>query len=216
MAGAINNATAIVSSSLSSKIGLWDQVTNALRSMTLQSLTLFIQTQLNSYFMPLIAPGTSGNVLTSNGSSWTSVAPSGGGGGVGTGWTAGLGTWTYSSADAPTFVISTSVDNSTAIGVGDRITYPNDCRIFYCNSHYFQYHYSLRWNKLCTGKCGNFISSIQSYKNPLGFPASPANWTVEFTDAISRKQNTPAQNIWYNLGGTEQITIPIGLWRVLL
>ena len=77
MAGAINNATAIVSSSLSSKIGLWDQVTNALRSMTLQSLTLFIQTQLNSYFMPLVAPGTTGNVLTSNGSSWTSAAPIG-------------------------------------------------------------------------------------------------------------------------------------------
>jgi hypothetical protein len=32
-----------------------------------------------------VAPGTTGNVLTSNGTTWTSAAPTGGGGGITTG-----------------------------------------------------------------------------------------------------------------------------------
>ncbi len=77
---AIFNA-ASATANLSSKFGLWDFATSALRSITLQNLILFIETQISSIFMPFIAPGTSGNVLTSNGLSWTSAAPSGGGGG---------------------------------------------------------------------------------------------------------------------------------------
>lgn len=43
----------------------------------------------DSHNIPDVAPGTSGNVLTSNGTDWTSSAPSGGGGAV---WTAVPGT----------------------------------------------------------------------------------------------------------------------------
>ena len=37
-------------------------------------------TALTSTFNPYVAPGTSGNLLTSNGSAWTSAAPAAGGG----------------------------------------------------------------------------------------------------------------------------------------
>ena len=76
-AAAINNATAGTANN-ASKIGFWDVFSGALRSITLQNLILFIETQISSVFMPFIPPGTSGNVLTSNGSLWTSAAPSGG------------------------------------------------------------------------------------------------------------------------------------------
>ena len=79
-AAAINNAAAGVLQN-GSKIGIWDVLSGALRSVTISNLLNFIQSQFNSLFMPIVAPGTSGNVLTSNGSAWTSAAPSGGGGG---------------------------------------------------------------------------------------------------------------------------------------
>jgi hypothetical protein len=41
-----------------------------------------IKATLAAVFMAIVAPGTSGNVLTSNGSAWTSAAPAGGGGGA--------------------------------------------------------------------------------------------------------------------------------------
>ena len=242
MAGTINNAGVNTTPNSASKIGFWDWASNSLRQMTFSQLVTWLGpyfgapsstpghiagfldafgknlvdlgsplTVLNS----AVTPGTIGNVLTSTGSSWTSAAPSGGGGGVGTGWTPGLGTWTYLSADAPTFVISTSVDNSAAIGVGDRIQLTQTTVEYFIVTAITSSTITVYGGTSYVLANAAISSPAYSHiKNPLGFPASPTNWTVEFTDTISRKQNTPAQNIWYNLGGAEQITIPIGLWRV--
>jgi hypothetical protein len=112
MAGAINNAGSNITPNTASKIGFWDFASNALRQMKLSELTTWLGTYFGApsgatqsghiagYLDTLgkilvdlgspltvlnsaVTPGTSGNVLTSNGSSWTSAAPSGGGGGGG-------------------------------------------------------------------------------------------------------------------------------------
>ena len=65
---------------------------------------------------------TDGQVLTSDGAggaAWEDVSP---GGVIGVdGWITATGTWTFSSADAPTYVISVNNDQTAIIGVGMRI-----------------------------------------------------------------------------------------------
>jgi hypothetical protein len=66
--------------------------------------------------------------------------------------------------------------------------------------------------------------SYSTVKIPLGFPASPASWTIAITpDATTRYHLTPTQNTWYELdstGGagtkTATLTLPaVGLWRLM-
>ena len=45
------------------------------KKATWTNIVSWINSALNTVFMALVAPGTSGNVLTSNGSAWTSAAP---------------------------------------------------------------------------------------------------------------------------------------------
>lgn len=51
---------------------------NILKKLTLTNLFTWLRAGFDSVYMELVAPGTSGNVLTSNGSSWVSSAPSAG------------------------------------------------------------------------------------------------------------------------------------------
>ena len=207
MAGTIETAGPDTSPNSASKIGFWDSTYNALRQMTLSQLVTWLGTyfgapsstandiagfrdsfgkSLVDLGSPLtvlnsaVTPGTIGNVLTSTGSSWTSAAPSGGGGGVGTGWTPGLGTWTYLSADAPTFVISTSVDNSAAIGVGDRIQLTQTTVEYFIVTAITSSTITVYGGTSYVLANAAISSPAYSHiKNPLGFPISPTGWTIE-------------------------------------
>lgn len=120
---------------------------------------------------------------------------------------------TYSSADAPTYVVSTSKDLTGVIGVGMRIKFTNNSVTFYgivtaitasTITLYGGTDYSVA-NSAIT----NPFFSYQ--KAPLGFPLNPVKWTVEVTDTSDREQATPTNGTWYNLGGLT-ISIPIGIW----
>jgi hypothetical protein len=140
--------------------------------------------------------------------------------GGGSGWQAGTGTWSWSSSDAPTYVISVDNDQTGIVGVGQRIklTHAGVVKYFIVTA---------------VGAFGAGVTLITVYggtdytlantpitlpywsniKAPLGFPLNPAKWTVEVSDNVDRTQAAPAINTWYNLGG-ESITVPIGLWDV--
>lgn len=139
--------------------------------------------------------------------------------GGGDGWTAAAGTWTYSSADAPTYVISVNADMTTTISVGQRIKLTDTTVKYFIVT--------------AVGVFGGGVTLITVYggtdytlsggaitlpyystsKAPFGFPLSPAKWTVQVTDGTNRQQVSPTANTWYNLG-TISITIPIGAWQV--
>ncbi len=51
------------------------------------------------------------------------------------------------------------------------------------------------------------------HKAPLGFPMSPAKWTVELEDTTNRTQASPSSNVWYNMGSLS-LSVPIGAWDV--
>ena len=74
-----------------------------------------LKTYLDTLYLALVAPGTTGNVLTSNGTSWESAAPTGGA--SGDGWAAISGTFSYASATTIT------VDSGAAAiyAIGDKL-----------------------------------------------------------------------------------------------
>ena len=78
----IHNATAGTLTAYS-EFPFWDAVTSLLRKVTWGNIIATLETALNTVYMAIVAPGTTGNVLTSNGAAWTSAAPSGGGGSPG-------------------------------------------------------------------------------------------------------------------------------------
>lgn len=56
-------------------------------------------------------------------------------------------------------------------------------------------------------------NSYSMVKNPLGFPADPNNWKLEFTSTTD--YSTAATNgTWYKLNAALQLTIPAGSWNV--
>jgi len=147
---------------------------------------------------------------------WTETT--GAGGGASDGWIAGSGTWTYASADSPTFTLTVNADLTSAIGVGNRIkltqttakyfivtaisySSPNTTITIYGGVDY----------TLANAAISNPYYS--SAKAPVGFPLDPEKWQVTFTDTSSRSQASPAQNTWYNLGSLS-VSIPIGVWRI--
>lgn len=57
-------------------LGLSDSAAaNVLKKLTWANLKATLKTYFDALYLALVAPGTSGNVLTSNGSAWTSAAP---------------------------------------------------------------------------------------------------------------------------------------------
>lgn len=128
---------------------------------------------------------------------------------------------TYEGADAPTYTFSIAADMTGKIGVGFRIKLTqatggvkyfivNSVGTFTGGKTIILVHggtdYALN-NEAITSP---FFSRE---KAPLGFPLSPAKWTINFNKASNSLQASPTQNTWYN-----QITcaIAIGSWNCFM
>lgn len=141
------------------------------------------------------------------------------------GWLASSGTWTYASADSPTFTLTVNADVTSFIGVGNKIkltqttvkyfivtaisySSPNTTITIYGGTDY----------TLANAAISSPYYSYQ--KSPVGFPMSPAKWTVKVTDANDKQIATPTTNTWYGganaftTGANITISVPIGVWRI--
>lgn len=134
------------------------------------------------------------------------------------GWIEAGSTWTYASADAPTFTFTISGDLTGKYSPGMRVKLtqttvkyfiitavsygaPNTTVTIYGGTDYTLANAAIS---------ANYYSAA---KAPFGFPLDPSKWMVRITDTGFRTQATPTQNVWYNLG-SNTISIPIGIWRV--
>lgn len=135
------------------------------------------------------------------------------------GWIEAGETWTYASADAPTFTFTISGDKTGKYSVGMRVKLtqttikyfiitavsygaPNTTVTIYGGTDY---------------TLANAAITLPFYsmsKAPLGFPLDPLKWTVITSSTSRQTQATPTQNTWYNVGSLS-ITIPIGAWSVV-
>jgi hypothetical protein len=147
-----------------------------------------------------------GNINTSFSTSWD-------------GWQAAGETWTYASADAPTFTFTVPTDLTTKYYPGMRIKLtqttvkyfiitavaygaPNTTITVYGGTDYTLANAAIT------------LPYFSMLEVPMGFPRSPAKWTVAvLTDTTQRTQASPVSNTWYNLG-TLSGSIPIGIWNV--
>ena len=131
-----------------------------------------------------------------------------------TGWQTGPGTWTYSSADSPTFVLTTSVDLSSFIGVGARIKLTQSTVKFFIVTAISGTTITLYGGTDYTLTAAAITSPYFSImKAPIGFPLDPTKWTVVTTNSSDNTQASPTGGTWYNLGSVS-ISIPIGVWNV--
>jgi len=123
----------------------------------------------------------------------------------------------YSSADAPSYVVTCSGDYSGIITPGCRVklTHGGSTKYFIVTkaSHADgTTTFTLYGGTDYTLASGAITSPyFSTHKAPRGFPLSPAKWTVTVTDSSSRTQASPVAETWYNLGSIS-INIPIGCW----
>ncbi|MEK7570699.1 MAG: hypothetical protein AAB553_00355 [Patescibacteria group bacterium] len=135
------------------------------------------------------------------------------------GWVPVNETWTYASADSPTFTFTLSGDKTNKYSPGMRIKLTQTSvkyfivtAVSYSNPNttvtvYGGTDYTLA-NAAIT------IPYYSEAKAPQGFPLDPTKWTVEVTDSTARSVSSPAVNTWYNPNAADQISIPIGAWDV--
>jgi hypothetical protein len=133
-----------------------------------------------------------------------------------TGWMTAGETWTYASADAPTFTFTVSGDKTTKYSVGMRIklTQTTDkyfiiTKVEYSDPNTTVTVYGGTDYPLVDATITNPFYSVM--KAPYGFPLSPSKWTVETVSTTNRTTSTPTANAWYN---AESINVPIGIWSV--
>lgn len=144
---------------------------------------------------------------------------------VNSGWIDANETWTYSSVDNPTGVITITGDKTTKYSLGMRIKFTNATNVIYgiiTKISYSSPNTTLTFlheinpsNSLALYLMANSAITNNYYSNmkvPYGFPMNPAKWSIIVSDTTDRSQVTSGTTI-YNLGGIN-ITIPIGLWKV--
>lgn len=147
-----------------------------------------------------------GNAQTLGNQSLTQIA---------SGWIPIEATFTYSSADAPTFVATTSIDLTTQISVGMKIKLNQTTDKFFFVTAISSTTITLYGGTDYTlANATITLPYFSVQKAPLNFPLSPAKWTVEVSDNVSRYV-TPTLNVWYKpTGSLLGIVIPIGSWNV--
>lgn len=129
---------------------------------------------------------------------------------------------TYTSADDPTYTITfAAVDLTSVLSVGMKVKFTNNSTTFYG----FITAISFSTNTVVTLYGGTDYdvanSAITAFqystdRAPQGFPMNPDKWTVSVSDTNIYTQASPVAGTWYNLGTTaNQISLPIGVWRVM-
>lgn len=136
------------------------------------------------------------------------------------GWIPAGETWTYASADDPTFTFTISGDKTSKYSAGMRIkltqttikyfiitavsySSPNTTITVYGGTDYDLANATIT---------SPYYSMV---KAPFGFPMSPEKWRVYVSKTSVSTQSSPTSNTWYNVGTTTaQINIPIGSWDV--
>ncbi|MBA7540503.1 hypothetical protein ES705_32802 [subsurface metagenome] len=135
------------------------------------------------------------------------------------GWISASETWTLGLDPVATriIIISGDVRNKYSLGMKFKLTQNSTVKYFFITK--LEYHAPNTWIWVYSGtnytlEIKDIINNYYSFaKAPYGFPLEPTAWTVKVTDNITREQQNPVQNTWYNLGSIS-ITIPIGSFIV--
>jgi hypothetical protein len=136
------------------------------------------------------------------------------------GWYGAGETWTYASADDPTYTVTISGDKTAKYDPGQRVKLTQatgGTKYFLITKEaYSSPDTTLTLYGGTDYNLNNESISSPFYsiaKAPAGFPLNPAKWTVQASDITNRSQSSPTASTWYNLAGVN-IDVPIGAWYV--
>lgn len=127
-------------------------------------------------------------------------------------------TWTYVSADAPSFVISINTDATGYLMRGMRVRLTQTTVKYAIITAVGSYAAGATQITLYGGTdyavADAAISepAFSSYKAPFGFSVNPEKWTVTFSTEDYFQQNSPNPSEWYDTGFS--LDVPIGVWHV--
>ena len=137
--------------------------------------------------------------------------------GIANGWIPAGETWTYASADDPTYTFTIAgVDLTGKYSAGMRVKLTNDGSVKY----FIITKVAFSTNTTITVYGGTDYDLADSaitlpyystQKAPYGFPLDPLKWTESLSSTTNRATATPTQNTWYN---AESLSIPIGAWLI--
>ena len=156
----------------------------------------------------------------------TTALEAGGGGGDGipeSGWVTLGATLTYSSADDPTYVVSSDTNLTAVLSVGMKIWFQNNSTDFYGfitaigawsgSAQLITLYGGTNYDVANSAISSPYYSTV---KAPLNFPLSPSYWTVSTTNTSQCAKNSPSASTWYGDSALSptgpSIVIPIGLW----
>jgi len=134
------------------------------------------------------------------------------------GWILATGTWSYSSADAPTFIASVNADMTGVLSVGMRLKLTQTTAKYFIITAVGAYSGGVTLITLYGGTdytLADEAITVPYYsmaKAPFGFPITPVKWSVVVEDASSRSQADPTNAQWYNITQLN-ISLPIGVWN---
>jgi hypothetical protein len=132
------------------------------------------------------------------------------------GWVSAGETWTYASADDPSFTFTITGDKTTKYSAGMRILLTQTTakyfiitKVAYSSPNTTITVYGGTDYDLADAAITSPYYSVM--KAPYGFPLEPTKWSVITSSSSERTTTTPTNGTWYN---AESLSIPIGSWSV--
>ena len=135
-----------------------------------------------------------------------------------TGWIDSGETWTYASADDPTYTFTVAADVTTKYSVGMKLKLTQGTVKYFIITAISAFTGGNTTITVYGGTDYDLADSAISanaysmMRTPVGFPMSPNKWTVSLINN-NNPEGAIAQNVWTNLGSVS-ISIPIGVWDV--
>lgn len=135
------------------------------------------------------------------------------------GWSPAGETWTYASADDPTYTFTISGDQTDKYSAGMRIKLTQTTVKYFIITavSYSSPDTTITVYGGTDYDLANATITSPYYspmKAPIGFSLDPDKWSVEVTSTTEQIKNSSIfDNTYYNVG-SNSIDIPIGCWRV--
>lgn len=132
------------------------------------------------------------------------------------GWQSLWSTVTFASADAPTFVVTTSIDCTGFVGLGNRLKCTHEGSVKYflitaITSNSITLYGGTDYTLSATAITEVYYSNV---KAPFGFPLNSDKWSVIVMNSIEYSQSNPANGTWYLLNPNLVLNVPIGTWNL--
>tara|TARA_R110000868_G_scaffold234542_1_gene488243 strand:- start:580 stop:2007 length:1428 start_codon:yes stop_codon:yes gene_type:complete len=131
------------------------------------------------------------------------------------GWEPVSDSWSYSSVDGATGIVTVPSGAALIYAVGMRVKFTQTTVKYFIVTAVTDTTLTLYGGTDYTlANAAISAISFSTMKSPLGFPMTPAKWNVTVIDSTNRSASITAAT-WTNIGTTNaQITVPIGVWRL--